>query len=143
MAVTPVAAVLTKRKALNWLQHNPSALGPELRFLVQQLLQTLAQIRGNPDLLFVPLDNSGTTDQVVGDAPLKLYALGLKGGSAGGDYRSADHASSANTPTTTIPLAVGEIAFYSTPAGKSFANGLTIDFSQANAGSGFAIIGAP
>lgn len=143
MAVTPVAAVLTKRKTMNWLVQNSPGFGPESRFLLQELFQTLAQVRGNPDLLFVPIDNSGTTDQVLADAPCKLYALVLKGGSSGGDYRSADHASSANSPTTTIPVAATDPLVYITPSGKAFATGLTIDFSAANAASGFAIIGAP
>ena len=136
------AAVLAKRKALNWMQTNTVALGPEARFLIQQLFQTLAQIRGNPDLEFVPLANTSTTDQVVLGAAGTLYALVLKGEASGGDFRSADHASSANSPTTTIPLAVGEILVHTTPAGKAFANGLTVDFSASNAGSGFAIVGA-
>lgn len=140
MALSTQAAVLAKRRALNWMTLN---FGQEARFLIQQLFQTLAQIRGNPDLQFVAIDNSGTTDQVVADAPCKLYALVLKGGSAGGDYRSADHASSAATPTTTIPVAISEQVVYTTPAGKSFTTGLTVDFSAANAASGFAIIGAP
>jgi len=139
MSLSTQAAVLAKRRALGWLTLN---FGAESRYLVQELFQTLAQIRSNPDLQFVPIDNSGTTDQVVADAACKLYALVLKGGSSGGDYRSADHASSAATPTTTIPVAVAEQIAYIIPAGRSFTTGLTIDFSAANAASGFAIIGA-
>ena len=141
MALSTQSAVKVKRRAFSAI--STFGFTSPISQLLSALFQELSQKYGNPALQFVPLDNSGTTDQVVADAPCKLYGLFLKGGSAGGDYRSADHASSANTPTTTIPIAASEQVAYTTPAGKAFATGLTIDFSAANAASGFAIIGAP
>lgn len=141
MALSTTSGLKAKRRALSALKL--FGFSPAVHNLVSQLFQDLAQQKGNPDLQIVELDNLGTTDQVVADAPCKLYGLFLKGGSAGGDYRSADHASSANTPTTTIPIAASAYVAYTIPAGKSFTTGLTVDASQANAWTGFAIIGAP
>lgn len=141
MSLSTQSFVKAKRRAFSALK-TFGFLSPTSQ-LVSALFQEISQKYGAPDLQVVELDNLGTTDQVVANAPCKLYALFLKGGSAGGDYRSADHASSANTPTTTIPVAASAQVTYAVPAGKSFSNGLTVDASQANAWTGFAIIGAP
>ena len=141
MALSTQAAIKAKRRAFSALK--TFGFNSSVHQLASALFQELSQKSSNPDLQVVELDNLGTTDQVVADAPCKLYGLFLKGGSAGGDYRSADHASSANTPTTTIPVAASAHVVYSIPAGKSFTTGLTVDASQANAWTGFAVIGAP
>ena len=140
MALSTQSAVLAKRRAFNYVQ---AFINPEQRAFVKALFEGLSQTRKNPDLQIVELSNSGTTDQVIADAPCKLYALFLKGGSAGGDYRSADHASSAATPTTTIPVAAAGTMSLLHPEGRAFTTGLTVDASQANAWTGFAIIGQP
>lgn len=140
MALSTQAQVKAKRRAFHAVKN--FGFTSSVSQVLSALFQEIAQKVGAIDLQVVELDNVGTTDQVVADAPCKLYGLFLKGGSAGGDFRSANHASSANTPTTTVPVAAAEQVVMSTPAGKAFSIGLTVDFSQANAGSGFAIIGA-
>ena len=141
MALLTQNIVKAKRRAFSAVK--TFNLSSSLSQVLSALFQEISQKYGAVDLQVVELDNLGTTDQVVADAPCKLYGLFLKGGSAGGDYRSADHASSAATPTTTIPVAVSGQVVYAIPAGKSFTTGLTVDASQANAWTGFAIIGAP
>lgn len=139
MAVTPVNAGNVRRRTRSFASN---FLNPSLNRLLKTFFEIHGQLNKNVDLLVVELDNTGTTDQVVADAACKLYFLGFKGGSVGGDYRAADHASSANSPTTTIPIAVSEQIAVVFPAGKAMANGLTVDFSAANTGIGIAIIGA-
>lgn len=140
MALSTQAIVKAKRRAFSAIKTFSQT--SSLSQVLSTLFQEISQKYGAVDLQIVELDNLGTTDQVVADAPCKLYGVFLKGGSSGGDYRSADHASSANTPTTTIPVAASANVAYVIPAGKSFSNGLTVDASGANAWTGFAIIGA-
>lgn len=143
MALSTQSAVKAKRRAFNAV--NTFAFRSSLSQLLSALFQELSQKYANPDLQVVELVDTGTTDIVVADAPCKLYALFLKGGSAGGDFRAADHASSANTPTTTIPVAAADPGFgFVYPAGKAYANGITVDASGSSGvnWSGFAIIGA-
>lgn len=140
MALSTQNIVKAKRRAFHAVRNY--GFSSSVSQVLSALFQEISQKYGAVDLQVVELDNLGTTDQVAADAPCKLYAVVLKGGSSGGDYRSADHASSANTPTTTIPVAAAAQVVYAIPAGKSFTTGLTVDASGANAWSGFVIIGA-
>lgn len=140
MAISTQAAVLAKRRAFNY----QSAIfqNTEVAELLKALFQTLAQTRKNPDLQVVELADSSTTDQVVADAACKLYGVFLKCGSTSRDFRAADHASSANSPTITVPITASGTAVLLHPEGRGLTTGLTVDFSGAGA-TGFVIIGAP
>lgn len=141
MALSVVDQVKAKRRAFSAIR--TFGFNSSVSQILSNLFQEISQKVGAAQLLVVELDNSGTTDQVVAGEACKLYGLFLKGGSAGGDYRSANHASSANSPTTTIPIAASEQFVMTTPAGKAFSTGLTVDASQADSWTGFALIGNP
>ena len=106
------------------------------------LFQELAQKQQNPDLQVVEAVANGATDAVVADVACKLYGVFLKGGATARAVTWADHATSANTPTTTLPVGVSEQVAYVYPAGQAYANGLTFDEAGAGGASGFFIIGA-
>lgn len=141
MAVTPVAAVKAKRRAFSALQ--TFGLSSSISQALSALFQELSQKYGNPDLLVVEAVAASTTDAVVADAACKLYAVCLKGGATARAVNWADHASSANTPTTIIPVGVAEQVAYLWPAGAAYANGITFDEAGAGGANGFFIIGAP
>lgn len=140
MALTTQAAVKAKRRALNAVQ--TFGLSSSLAQTLSALFQELAQKAGNPDLQIVEMVANSTTDAVIADVACKLYGVFLKGGATARAVNWADHASSANTPTTIIPVGVSEQVGYVWPAGAAYANGITFDEAGTGGASGFAIIGA-
>lgn len=137
MALSTQAFGLAKRRALNYAQ---GFLNPEQGALLKALFSSLSQRRDNPDLQIVELADSGTTDQVVANAACKVYAVFLECGSTSRDFRAADHASSAATPTVTVPITASGTATLIHSEGRSMSNGFTVNFSGAG-GTGFVIIG--
>jgi hypothetical protein len=140
MAISTQAIVLAKRRAFNY--QTAIFQNTEVRQFLKTLFMTLGQTRKNPNLQIVELADSSTTDQVVADAACKLYAVFLKCGSTSRDFRAADHASSANSPTITVPITASGTALLIHPEGRALTTGFTIDFSGAGA-TGFVVIGAP
>jgi len=141
MALSTQAIVLAKRRAFSAAK--TMGLTSTSTQLLSTLFQELSQKKGAPDLQIVEAPAASTTDLVVADSPCKLYGVFLKGGASAADVRWADHASSANTPTTTLAIGASEDATYVFGTGKAFANGLTFDESGASGSNGFFIIGAP
>lgn len=141
MALSTQAAVKAKRRAFSAIQ--TFGFSSAISQALSALFQELAQKYSNPDLQVVEAVAASTTDAVVADAACKLYGVFLKGGASAADVRWADHASSANSPTTTLAIGIGEQTAYIYPAGKAFANGLTFDESGTGGPNGFFIIGAP
>lgn len=140
MALSTQAAVKAKRRAKNAIR--TFATSPQLDVLLDALFSALA-VNGNPDVQVVEAVANSTTDAVVADAPCKLYGVFLKGGATARAVNWADHASSANSPTTIIPVGVAEQVAYLWPAGAAYANGITFDEAGTGGASGFFIIGAP
>lgn len=140
MPLTTQAAVKAKRRAKNAIR--TFATSTALDVLLDTLFSALA-VNGNPDLQIVEAVANSTTDAVVADAPCKLYGVFLKGGATARAVNWADHASSANSPTTIIPVGVAEQVAYLWPAGAAYANGITFDEAGTGGASGFFIIGAP
>ena len=139
MALSTQAAVKAKRRAFAAIQ--TLGFSSSQSQLLSILFQELSQKKGNPDLQVVEAVAASTTDAVVADAACKLYGVFLKGGASAADVRWADHASSANTPTTTLAIGASENAAYIFPGGKAFSNGITFDESGTGGSSGFFIIG--
>lgn len=140
MALSTQAAVKAKRRAFS--ASKVLGLSSSAEQILSALFQELSQKKGNPDLQIVEAPAASTTDLVVADVACKLYGYFAKGGATARTTNWADHASSANTPTTTIPVGVGETVAYVWPAGSAFANGITFDESGASGANGFFIIGA-
>lgn len=141
MALSTQSAVKAKRRAFSALR--TFGVSSSISQVLSALFQELAQKYGNPDLQVVEAVANSTTDAVVADAACKLYGVFLKGGASAADVRWADHASSANTPTTTLAIGASEQVAYVFPGGKAFSNGITFDESGTGGSSGFFIIGAP
>lgn len=140
MALATQEAVKAKRRAFSALK--TMNLNSSISQVLSALFQELSQKYGNPNLQVVEAVANSTTDAVIGDVALKLYGVFLKGGATARAVTWADHASSASTPTTTIPVGVGEQVAYVWPAGAAYANGLTFDEAGTGGASGFFIIGA-
>ena len=140
MALSTQAAVKAKRRAFSAL--SVFAMSSSLQQTLSALFQELAQKQNNPDLQVVEAVANSTTDAVVANVACKLYGVFLKGGATARDLRWADHATSADTPTTTLAIGVAEQCAYVYPAGMAFATGLTFDESGASGPNGFFIIGA-
>lgn len=140
MSLSVVAAVKAKRRAKNAIR--TFATSTALDVLLDTLFSQLAQ-NGNPDLLIVEAVANSTTDAVVAAEACKLYGVFLKGGATARAVNWADHASSANSPTTIIPVGVAEQVAYIWPAGAAYANGITFDEAGTGGASGFFIIGNP
>ena len=141
MALSTQSAFKAKRRAFNALK-NLNFASSSLEQLLSAFFQEVSQKKGNPDLQVVEFDAQSTTDAVIADAACKLYAVIGKAGSSAADVRWADHASSANTPTTTLAIGASEHFVYIFPGGKAMANGLTFDESGASGSKGVFIIGA-
>lgn len=142
MALSTTSGLKAKRQAFSLLNKDVFGMSSILSQALSTLFQELAQKKGNPDLQVVPMQANSTTDAVIADVACKLYGVFLKGGSSAADLRWADHASSANSPTTTIAIGASEDLALIYTTGKAFSNGLTFDESGTNGASGFAIIGA-
>jgi hypothetical protein len=140
MALSTQAAVKAKRRAFSALQ--TFALSSSMQQTLSALFQELSQKYGNPDLQVVEAVANSTTDAVVADVACKLYGVFLKGGATARAVTWADHASSASTPTTTIPVGVAEQVAYLCPAGAAYANGITFDEAGSGGANGFFIVGA-
>lgn len=140
MALSTQAIVLAKRRAFSAAK--VMGLSSALTQVLSTLFQEISQKYGAVDLQVVEAVANSTTDAVVADTACKLYGVFLKGGSSARDVRWADHASSADTPTTTLAIGVSEQTAYVYPAGKAFTTGLTFDESGASGPNGFFIIGA-
>lgn len=140
MAISVVSALKAKRQAFSAAQS--LGLGSSLTQLLSAFFQEHAQKNGNLDLLVVTAVAASTTDAVVAGEACKLYGVFLKGGASAADIRWADHATSANSPTVTIPVAISEQIALVSVAGKAMTTGLTFDESGASGANGFFIIGA-
>lgn len=140
MALTTQAGVLAKRRAFSAAV--TMGLSSALTQALSTLFQELSQKTGNPNLQIVYAVANSTTDAVVADVACKLYGVFLKGGATARAVTWADHATSANTPTTTIPVGVAEQVGYVWPNGAAYANGITFDEAGVGGASGFFIIGA-
>lgn len=140
MALATQDAVKAKRRALSAL--TVFGLSSSVAQALSALFQELAQKRGNPNLQVVEAPAASTTDLVIADVACKLYGYFAKGGATARAVNWADHATSANTPTTILPVGVAEQVAYIWPAGAAYANGITFDEAGAGGASGFFIIGA-
>lgn len=140
MALSTQSAVKAKRRAQSALK--TFGLSSAISQALSALFQELAQKAGNPDLQIVEAVAASTTDAVVADVACKLYGVFLKGGATARAVNWADHATSANSPTTIIPVGVSEQVAYLWPAGAAYATGITFDEAGAGGASGFFIIGA-
>jgi hypothetical protein len=140
MALALTSGLKAKRQAISLLQtfnFKPAAVNA-----VSQFFQDLAQSYGNPDLQLVPITAASTTDAVVADVACKFYGIVLKGGIAAADIRWADHATSANSPTVTYPVAIAAQLVLLHSGGTAYANGITFDESGVTGPTGFFVIGA-
>jgi len=140
MALATQDAVKAKRRAFSALQTFGES--SSMSQILSAFFQEHAQKNGNVNLQVVEAVANSTTDAVVADVACKLYGVFLKGGATARAVTWADHASSAGTPTTTIPVGVAEQVAYVWPAGAAYANGITFDEAGAGGASGFFIIGA-
>ena len=140
MALSLVSGLAAKRRAMSAVQ--TFGFKPAAANVISQFFQDLAQTFGNPNLQIVEFVAASTTDAVVADVACKLYGVVFKGGATARDIRWADHATAADSPTVTFPIAVaqqGELLFN---GGTAYGTGLTFDESGAAGASGFFIIGA-
>jgi hypothetical protein len=140
MALTLTSGLKAKRQALS--QVVTFGFKPAAANTLSQFFQDISQIYGNPDLQLVPIVANSTTDAVVADVACKLYGIILKGGLTAADLRIADHATSANSPTVTLPVAVSQQVTLLFNGGTAYANGITFDESTTAGPTGFFIIGA-
>lgn len=140
MALATQDAVKARRRAFSALQ--TFGLSSSISQALSALFQELAQKYGNPNLQVVEAVANSTTDAVVADVACKLYGVFLKGGATARAVNWADHASSAATPTTILPVGVAEQVAYIWPGGAAYANGITFDEAGAGGASGFFIVGA-
>jgi hypothetical protein len=140
MALSTQAAVKAKRRAFSAAK--VMGLGSSAEQVLSALFQELSQKKGNPDVQIVEAPAASTTDLVVADVACKLYGYFAKGGSTKRTTQWADHASSSGTPTTSIPVGVGEIVSYVWAQGAAYTNGLTFNESGASGANGFFIVGA-
>lgn len=139
MTIATQAAVKAKRRALSAVQ--TFGLSSSIGQCISALFQELAQKAGNPDLAVVEAPAASTTDLVIADVPCKLYGYFAKGGGTARAVNWADHASSANSPTTIIPVGATETVAYIWPQGAAYSSGITFDEAGASGASGFFLIG--
>lgn len=140
MALSLTSQIKAKRQAFSVAR--TLGLSSSLEQTLSALLQEIAQKVGNIDLQVVIAPAASTTDLVVADVACKLFGYFGKGGATARAVNWADHASSANSPTTILPVGVSEQVAYVFPKGSAFANGLTFDEAGASGANGFFIIGA-
>lgn len=151
MALSTQAAVLAKRRALNY-----GFIKPWTRRAVKLIFETLAQHKGNPDLQIVEFDNLAAQDTVLADVACRVYGLVLsKDTATAAFFKGADHNTTA--PTTgggeimqELNAANQEVVL-SYPDGYALATGLTVTShttaggaTESTAGDGprgFAIVG--
>lgn len=135
--------------------------------LFKELKAHLAQIKGNPQLQFVPITDAGLTTSdgvIVADAACKLYAAYMKKDGTSGTGTNTDayfklFDDAANDDTASegrlvLPmLTAARKSIYMDTDGLDFANGVvasshttysgTTDTTAGDAGNGFALIGLP
>lgn len=140
MALSTQDAVKAKRRAFSAAR--TLGLSSALTQVLSALFQEIAQKYGNVNLQVVEAPAASTTDLVIADVACKLYGYFGKGGATARAVNWADHASSANSPTTILPVGVSEQVAYVFPAGSAFANGITFDEAGAGGANGFFLIGA-
>lgn len=140
MALSTQSAVKAKRRAFS--ASKTMGLSESVNQMLSALFQELSQKKGNPDLQIVEAVAASTTDAVVADVACKLYGFFAKGGATARAVNWADHASSANSPTTIIPVGVAEQVAYVWPYGAAYTTGITFDEAGAGGANGFFIIGA-
>lgn len=132
-----------------------AAADPSIAETLRRLKYHLANIKGNPDLQFVPVTDLGA-DAVVADVATKVYAVYLKKGTTatGAFFKAADNASSAGTTASDIVhelnAASQEVLFsyfngYAQGTGFTIGSDTTADGSTASTSgdgpNGFVLIG--
>lgn len=142
MALSTQAAILAKRHAGNAAR--AFGFSSSITQLISTLFQELSQKKGNVDLQIVEVLQNGTSNVILANAACKLYGLFLVAPTVADSFTAADHASSAATPTVTLPMAIADTVAEVYPAGHAYANGITCAGLNAGANfKGIAIIGLP
>lgn len=157
MAFVPVNALQAREKT-RMIIRNAGVF-----YALKALFLHLAANKGNPDLLFVPIDGTvsasdggASASQVLADGPCTLYAIYLKkNGSVAVSIKASNNATTAGTDGTQalgyILTTANEEDLFLFPTGKAFSAGFTVTENttatgstltlNANRADGFAILG--
>lgn len=143
MAISTQSAVLAKRHARNAVR--VFGFNSSIEQTLSALFQELSQKKGNPDLQIVEVLQNGTSNVILANAACRLYGLFLSAPTVADSFTAADSASSAASPTITVPLSIADqFALVYPQQGHSYANGITCAGLNAGANfKGIAIIGQP
>lgn len=153
MALSVQSSLLAKRRVMSYA----NGLKPGVVGLLSWLFQYFSQFKGNPDLLFVPMDTLTNGNTVIAAEACKLYAIVLAKVTATAAYfkgtNSATTAATNGSQDYTVLISgAGNSVALIFPDGQALSAGLTVCANTTATGSagsstdgptGFALIGNP